>query len=147
MRLQPIFYQYCWNIHNEQVLEGQEMKRILESHSELLDYISKHSGRPITNVMEVNCTLKQTNIPSDNVHFRIIWKINFFMISFKINQVDYLYDTLLVETIYNKTLPEWTKVTKICESSSKRFSQNVKHTRVTCTMDITFFDQSCGLLI
>merc|ERR1712222_253928 len=51
------------------------MKRILESHSELLDYISEHSGRPVTNVMEL----------------------------------DYLYDTLLVETIYNKTLPEWTK--------------------------------------
>jgi len=58
-----------------EVLEGKEMKKILESHSELLDYISKHSGRPMTNVMEL----------------------------------DYLYDTLLVETIYNKTLPEWTK--------------------------------------
>jgi len=58
-----------------EVLEGEEMKRILESHSELLDYISEHSGRPVTNVMEL----------------------------------DYLYDTLLVETIYNKTLPEWTK--------------------------------------
>ena len=29
---------------------------------------------------------------------------------FEINQLDYIYDTLLVETIYNKTLPEWTKV-------------------------------------
>ena len=58
------------------------------------------------------------------------------MISFKINQVDYLYDTLLVETIYNKTLPEWTKVTKICESSSKRFSQNVKH---TCEMHYGYY--------
>ena len=25
-------------------------------------------------------------------------------------QMDYLYDTLLIETIYNKTLPQWTKV-------------------------------------
>jgi len=58
-----------------EVLEGKEMKQILESHSELLKYISEHSGRPVTNVMEL----------------------------------DYLYDTLLVETIYNKTLPEWTK--------------------------------------
>jgi len=58
-----------------EVLEGEEMKSILESHSDMLDYISKNSGRPVTNVLEL----------------------------------DYLYDTLLVETIYNKTLPEWTK--------------------------------------
>jgi len=58
-----------------EVLEGKEMKGILESHSEMLDYISKHSGRPMTDVL----------------------------------QLDYLYDTLLVETLYNKTLPEWTK--------------------------------------
>ena len=49
------------DIRNEQVLEGEEMKRILESHSDLLDYISEHSGRPVTNVMEVNCTLQQTS--------------------------------------------------------------------------------------
>ena len=33
---------------------------------------------------------------------------------FQICQLDYIYDTLLVETIYNKTLPEWTKVKAIC---------------------------------
>ena len=38
---------------NCQVMEGKEMKKILESHSELLDYISKHSGRPMTSVLEV----------------------------------------------------------------------------------------------
>jgi len=58
-----------------EVMEGKEMKEILKSHSDLLDYISKHSGRPMTSVLEL----------------------------------DYIYDTLLVETIYNKTLPEWTK--------------------------------------
>ena len=34
-------------------MEGKEMKDILESHSQLLDYISKHSGRPMTSVLEV----------------------------------------------------------------------------------------------
>ena len=38
---------------NCQVMEGKEMKEILKSHSELLDYISKHSGRPMTSVLEV----------------------------------------------------------------------------------------------
>ena len=38
---------------NCQVMEGKEMKEILESHSDLLDYISKHSGRPMTSVLEV----------------------------------------------------------------------------------------------
>ena len=72
------------------------MKSILESHSEMLDYISKHSGRPVTNVLEVlSCSFELFQL-FDNI--------------FEINQLDYLYDTLLVETIYNKTLPEWTKV-------------------------------------
>ena len=38
---------------NRQVMEGKDMKEILKSHSELLDYISKHSGRPMTSVLEV----------------------------------------------------------------------------------------------
>ena len=78
------------------------MKSILESHSEMLDYISKNSGRPVTNVLEVTCSFEL-----------------FLIISFEINQLDYLYDTLLVETIYNKTLPEWTKVKNVSLSSSK----------------------------
>ena len=41
------------SIENRQVMEGKEMKEILKSHSELLDYISKHSGRPMTSVLEV----------------------------------------------------------------------------------------------
>ena len=46
------------DIRNEQVLEGEEMKSILESHSEMLDYISKNSGRPVTNVLEVTCSFE-----------------------------------------------------------------------------------------
>ena len=93
------------DIRNEQVLEGEEMKSILESHSEMLDYISKNSGRPVTNVLEVlSCSFELFQL-FDNI--------------FEINQLDYLYDTLLVETIYNKTLPEWTKVKNISLSSFK----------------------------
>ena len=81
------------------------MKSILESHSEMLDYISKNSGRPVTNVLEVlSCSFELFQL-FDNI--------------FEINQLDYLYDTLLVESIYNKTLPEWTKVKNISLSSSK----------------------------
>ena len=70
----------------------------------------------------------------------MIKRINFFLISSEINQLDYLYDTLLVETIYNKTLPEWTKVN--IEQTFEECSM-----LISCTMDITFFYQSCGLSI
>ena len=75
----------------------------------------------------------------------MIKRVNFFLISSEINQLDYLYDTLLVETIYNKTLPEWTKVNikQIFEECSMLIS---------CTMDIKVFllilwslNEICGL--
>ena len=91
------------SIENCQVMEGKEMKEILKSHSQLLDYISKHSGRPMTSVFEVE--------PIGNAKIWIRHRSYHYI--FEICQLDYLYDTLLVETIYNKTLPEWTKVKAI----------------------------------
>ena len=88
---------------NCQVMEGKEMKEILKSHSQLLDYISKHSGRPMTSVLEVE--------PIENSKHHIDGQSCHYI--FEICQLDYIYDTLLVETIYNKTLPEWTKVKAI----------------------------------
>ena len=84
-------------------MEGKAMKKILEAHSELLDYISKHSGRAMTSVLEVEPIENSKHlIESQSYHY-----------IFEIYQLDYIYDTLLVETIYNKTLPEWTKVKAI----------------------------------
>ena len=86
-------------------MEGKEMKEILKSHSELLDYISKHSGRPMTSVLEVESIENSKHLHIDRQSYHYF---------FEICQLDYIYDTLLVETIYNKTLPEWTKVKAIC---------------------------------
>lgn len=59
----------------DEVLASEEVRKLNQQYKELYGYLTEHSGKNITNMVDV----------------------------------DYLYDTLFIEQIYNKTLPKWTQ--------------------------------------
>ncbi|XP_063984985.1 prostatic acid phosphatase-like isoform X1 [Diachasmimorpha longicaudata] len=68
---------YCarYNYELNRVLNSLKMRKIIQDHQKLFDYLTKMAGKKIDDLEQLN----------------------------------YLYNNLFIESIYNRTLPEWTK--------------------------------------